>query len=138
MNGFRRSCVSAEHGADRLLPRAAHPAQMQAMSHSATDVTAIVVSFDSEQVLPACLAALAGEGVAAIVVDNASADTSADVAARSGARVLRNERNEGYGRANNQGIGAATTPFVLIVNPDLEIQAGAVAALLAAAEATST
>ncbi len=123
-----------ERGADRLLPRAARPVQMQAMSLSPTDVTAIVVSFDSAEVLPACLSALAGEGVATIVVDNASGDASVAIAARHGARVLRNERNEGYGRANNQGVRAATTPFVLIVNPDLEIQPGAVAALLAAAQ----
>ena len=123
-----------ERGADRLLPRAARPVQMQAMSLSPTDVTAIVVSFDSADVLPACLSALAGEGVGAIVVDNASGDASAEIAVRHGARILRNDRNEGYGRANNQGVRAATTPFVLIVNPDLEIQPGAVAALLAAAQ----
>jgi N-acetylglucosaminyl-diphospho-decaprenol L-rhamnosyltransferase len=102
---------------------------------SAAAITAIVVSFDSAQVLPACLDALAGEGVSAIVVDNASSDASAEIAAQHGARVLRNERNEGYGRANNLGAGAAATPFILIVNPDLEMQPGAVAALLAAAEA---
>lgn len=108
---------------------------MQAMSFSAADITAIVVSYDSAQVLPSCLAALAGEGVHIIVVDNASADASAEIAAEQGAQILRNARNEGYGRANNRGARAATTPFVLIVNPDLEVQPGAIAALLAAAEA---
>ena len=108
---------------------------MQAMSFSAADITAIVVSYDSAEVLPSCLAALAVEGVSAIVVDNASADASAAVAVQQGAQVLRNTCNEGYGRANNCGVRAAATAFVLIVNPDLEIQPGAVAALLAAAEA---
>ncbi|MBN9451000.1 MAG: glycosyltransferase family 2 protein [Bosea sp.] len=102
---------------------------------SAAAITAIVVSFDSAQVLPACLDSLAREGVPAIVVDNASGDASTEIAARHGALVLRNERNEGYGRANNLGAHAATTPFILIVNPDLEMQPGAVAALLSAAEA---
>ncbi|MFC5418506.1 glycosyltransferase [Bosea eneae] len=105
------------------------------MSPSSADVTAIVVSFDSAQVLPACLSALAGEGIEAIVVDNASGDASVEIAERHGAQVLRNARNEGYGRANNRGARAAATPFILIVNPDLEVQPGAVAALLAAAEA---
>lgn len=108
---------------------------MLAMSPSSADVTAIVVSFDSAQVLPACLSALAGEGIEAIVVDNASGDASVEIAERYGAQVLRNARNEGYGRANNRGARAAATPFILIVNPDLEVQPGAVAALLAAAEA---
>lgn len=101
---------------------------------SASPITAIVVAYDSAEVLPACLSALAGEGVTAIVVDNASGDGSADLARAHGARVLVNARNEGYGRANNQGVAASTTPYVLIVNPDVEIRPGSITALLAAAE----
>lgn len=108
---------------------------MRPMRYSPADITAIVVSYDSAEVLPGCLGALAAEGVAALVVDNASGDGSAEVAAGQGATVLKNSLNEGYGRANNRGAWAATTPFILIVNPDLELQSGAVAALLAAAEA---
>lgn len=101
---------------------------------SAQSVTAIVVAYDSAHALPECLAALNHEGVATIVVDNASGDGSAEVAAAHGARVIRNAANQGYGRGNTIGIAAATTPYVLIVNPDLVMGEGAVAALLAAAE----
>jgi N-acetylglucosaminyl-diphospho-decaprenol L-rhamnosyltransferase len=101
---------------------------------SASPITAIVVAYDSAQVLPACLSALAGEGVPAIVIDNASGDASAEIARAHGASVIVNARNEGYGRANNQGVAASATPYVLIINPDVEIRPGAVAALLAAAE----
>lgn len=97
-------------------------------------VTAIVVAYDSADVLPACLAALADEGVSAIVIDNASTDASREIARRHGATVIANPRNEGYGRANNVGIAACTTSFALIVNPDLVVEPGAVVALLAAAE----
>lgn len=100
----------------------------------AAAITAIVVSYDSAEVLPACLDALAGEGVPAIVVDNASGDDSRAIAEAKGARVIANARNEGYGRANNIGVAAAETPYVLIVNPDLELGQGAAAALLATAE----
>ncbi|HEY5796697.1 MAG TPA: glycosyltransferase family 2 protein [Bosea sp. (in: a-proteobacteria)] len=100
----------------------------------ASPITAIVVAYDSAEVLPACLSALAGEGVAAVVVDNASGDASADIARAHGATVIANMRNEGYGRANNQGVAASATPYVLIVNPDIEVRPGAIAALLAAAE----
>ena len=100
----------------------------------AAAITAIVVSYDSAEVLPACLDALAGESVPAIVVDNASGDDSRAIAAKRGARVIANARNEGYGRANNLGVAAADTPYVLIVNPDLELKPGAAAALLEAAE----
>ncbi|MGQ3282315.1 glycosyltransferase family 2 protein [Bosea sp. (in: a-proteobacteria)] len=101
---------------------------------AASLITAIVVSHDSAEVLPACLSALAAEGVPAIVVDNASGDASASVAREHGATVIASPRNEGYGRANNRGVNASTTPFVLIVNPDVEMRAGAVAALLEAAQ----
>ncbi len=99
----------------------------------ANAITAIVVSHDSAEVLPACLAALAGEGVPTIVVDYASGDDSCVVAAQRGARVIANARNEGYGLGNNIGIATAATPYVLVVNPDLELRPGAAAALLEAA-----
>lgn len=96
-------------------------------------VTAIVVAYDSAHALPDCLGALGREGVRSIVVDNASADGSADLATRLGAEVIACGVNEGYGRANNRGVAAAATPFVLIINPDVVLDAGAVGALLAAA-----
>jgi GT2 family glycosyltransferase len=98
------------------------------------DVAAIVVAFDSAALLPDCLDALAAAGVRAIVVDNASEDDGAAIAERIGARVMRNATNEGYGRANNAGVRAAETPLVLIVNPDVVVEKGTVAALVAAAE----
>ena len=65
----------------------------------------------AQGVLPACLAALAARGVPTIVVDNASRDESADRRReRSWRAVLRNARNEGYGRANNLGVARAPRP----------------------------
>lgn len=96
-------------------------------------VEAIVVAFDSAEVLPACLDALAREGVPAIVVDNASADGTAEVARAHGARVIRNAANEGYGRANNIGLRAAASGLVLVLNPDIVLDPGAVQALVDAA-----
>lgn len=97
-------------------------------------LVAIVVAHDSAAVLPGCLAALAGQHVPAIVVDNASRDASAAVAEAAGAQVIRNARNEGYGRANNRGVRAAeTAEHILIVNPDVVLRPGAVDALLEAA-----
>ena len=82
------------------------------------------MAFDSAHALPACLDALRVAGVPAIVVDNASGDDGAAVAERHGAKVLRNARNEGYGRANNAGIRAArvvvTTLPTRVNKPDWE------------------
>ena len=97
-------------------------------------LAAVVVTHDSAAVLPDCLAALAREHVPAIVVDNASADASAALAEAAGARVLKNARNEGYGRANDRGIHAAGSALVLVVNPDVTLRPGCADALCAAAE----
>ncbi|MBP2157870.1 MULTISPECIES: glycosyltransferase family 2 protein [Asticcacaulis] len=96
-------------------------------------LTAVVVTYNSAAVLPACLTALHRAGVRAIVVDNGSTDDSAVIAAAMGAIVIRNRRNLGYGRANNIGVRAATTEHVLICNPDATVSPEAVSALLEAA-----
>ncbi|MFL5034693.1 MAG: glycosyltransferase family 2 protein [Microvirga sp.] len=101
---------------------------------SRLDATAIVVAHDSEGVLPACLAALDRDRVPTLVVDNASADRSAAVAEEHACAVLRIAQNEGYGRAANLGARACETAFILIMNPDIVLDAGAVPALLEAAE----
>lgn len=100
---------------------------------SSGSVTAIVVSFDSAHALPECLGALKVDGVPVIVVDNASTDETVTIAEGQGATVIRNARNEGYGRANNIGVRAAESEFILVVNPDCIVDKGAVAALLDAA-----
>jgi N-acetylglucosaminyl-diphospho-decaprenol L-rhamnosyltransferase len=97
-------------------------------------VTAVVVAYDSARLLPACVEALSRQGLRVIVVDNASEDDSAAVAQRLGATVIRNRRNEGYGRANNRGARAATSEIILIVNPDVILAEGAARCLAEAAE----
>jgi glycosyltransferase involved in cell wall biosynthesis len=52
-----------------------------------------------------------------IVVDNGSTDGSADIAARHGARIVR-EPSPGYGSALMAGIEAAQAPFVIMADAD--------------------
>lgn len=92
-------------------------------------LVAIIVVRDSAAVLPSCLAALQREGVEAIVVDNASTDASAKIAEEAGARVIRNAKNQGYGRAMNIGMRAARQPTCLLLNPDLVLAPGSMEAL---------
>jgi GT2 family glycosyltransferase len=98
-------------------------------------VCAVVVSFNTRDHLLRCLASLATVGLPLqiVVVDNASADGSADaVAARfPAARLLRNRENVGFGRASNQGIAVADAAYVLLLNSDAEVRPGAVEALVA-------
>lgn len=95
--------------------------------------TAILVAFDSAAVIGRALASLP-PGLPAIVVDNASRDDGAAIARAAGALVLRRQRNEGFGRANNEGLTAAETPFALLLNPDATLEPGCLEALIAVAE----
>lgn len=90
-------------------------------------VTVIVVSFNTRELLRECLASLP-QTVEVVVVDNASTDGSADMVAKDfpKVRLIRNERNRGFGRANNQGIAVATGELVLLLNSDARATEGAI------------
>jgi len=120
------------------------------MSGGAPELSIVILSWNTreltrkclESVLPPVAAASAGPGGAAagtaappfevIVVENGSGDGSAEMVARDfpSVRLLRNEKNEGYARGNNQGIALATAPFVLLLNSDTEVRPGALATLV--------
>jgi GT2 family glycosyltransferase len=97
-------------------------------------VVAVVVAHNSAKSLPDCLQALAGQ-VPVVVVDNASSDGSVEAARQGGAFVILNTMNEGYGRANNQGVCAAeNAQWCLILNPDAVLDHNCLSLLLRAAE----
>ncbi|MGE5540369.1 MAG: glycosyltransferase family 2 protein [Gemmatimonas sp.] len=98
-------------------------------------VTAVAVAYRSAEVIGACVRSVA-KARAVIVVDNASDDDSAAAAraALPSTVVVSNPVNQGFGRANNQGAALAETEFVLFINPDAELQPGAVEHLVAAAD----
>jgi GT2 family glycosyltransferase len=98
--------------------------------------TVILVTYNSAAVIGAALASLPAD-MPAIVVDNASADGSADIAEAAGATVIRRQANAGFGVANDDGWRAAATDWVLFLNPDARLREGAIDALLAAAETLS-
>jgi GT2 family glycosyltransferase len=87
-------------------------------------ISVVVVNWNRRELLRACLESLArqrGADFETIVVDNGSADGSADLAEREfGARVIRNRENRGFCAANNQGIAAAQGEFIALLNNDAE------------------
>lgn len=95
--------------------------------------TIITVTYNSEAVIGAMIASVP-DAVRLIVVDNKSTDASADIAARSGAVVVRLHENKGFGRACNEGAALADTEFVFFLNPDAVLSPGCVDALEAAAD----
>lgn len=102
------------------------------------DITAIIVAYNSTTALPGCLAALRDNGVAKIViVDNGSSDNVAawlDMHAPH-VKLVRHTQNQGFGRAMNAGVAAATTEWCLLINPDARLEVGAVDTLLPVARA---
>lgn len=107
-----------------------------AMSPTLADLTVIVVTYNSAH----CIAALA-PALATLphvtIVDNASNDDTAKVATRAlpNALVLRNERNLGFGAANNRALHQVATSHALLLNPDCLPTAEFLQGMLAAAAA---
>ena len=89
-------------------------------------ISVVVVNWNRRELLRACLVSLArqsGVSFETIVVDNGSADGSADLAEREfGAQVIRNFENRGFCAANNQGIAAARGEFIALLNNDAEAE----------------
>ena len=88
-------------------------------------VTAVIVTYNSENVINSCLEALSkvAPQVSTVVVDNASSDRTVDlVRARVGARLIANDKNRGFAAAVNQGAReAGGNDFILLLNPDAEL-----------------
>jgi GT2 family glycosyltransferase len=104
-------------------------------------VAAAIVNYNSGPDLRQALESIAGDVAGgpweAVVVDNASDDGSAEVAAGFGApvRLVRNRENVGFGRGVNQAVSASSAPFVLVMNPDCRLTPGSLAAMRAELEA---
>ena len=89
--------------------------------------------------MPACLDSIARQRDARwelIVVDNASADSSAELAAQFSpkATVIRNAENTGFCTAHNQAIRASKGSYYLPINPDVVLQPDYIATLVSALE----
>ncbi|MBS1716131.1 MAG: glycosyltransferase family 2 protein [Armatimonadetes bacterium] len=90
-------------------------------------VTVIVVSYNTADKLERCLAAV-GQDHPVIVVDNASSDGSVEMARMKfpWVRLIANEKNLGFGAANNQGLRECKTPLALLLNSDAYADPGAI------------
>src|SRR5579859_7663377 len=112
------------------------PSQVSASPRTAAELSVVIVTWNSGQVLLDCLRSLHENPPSVawevIVVDNGSSDGSlAAVRARHPwVRIIENPRNRGLAAANNQGILASSAPFVLISNPDVLYRPGSVDAQL--------
>ena len=101
---------------------------------SRPDLSIVLLAIDEEQnlatLLPEISRVVRGIGVSSevIVVDGGSRDDTVGVAARCGARVIRQGR-PGYGEALRTGFAAAEGAYVVTMDADLSHEAGVIAHL---------
>ncbi|MEA2340894.1 MAG: hypothetical protein QOG11_971 [Solirubrobacteraceae bacterium] len=107
-------------------------------------VDTLIVSYGTRDELRECLrsvlsASAAGRDVEVrvSVLDNGSADGSADMVAREFpvVRLIRSPVNLGFGIANDRLAATSTATHLLLLNPDTRVQGPLVGPLLAALEA---
>jgi N-acetylglucosaminyl-diphospho-decaprenol L-rhamnosyltransferase len=105
------------------------------MTRAFSQVTVVTVTYNSSAIVDA-LARTLDRFQNVVVIDNASRDGTATALMQRlpHARVIGNTINLGFGPANNQAVGMADTPYVLLLNPDCDIHVEALQQLLESAE----
>ncbi len=108
------------------------------------EISVLIVVWNQAHLTLRCLRALHGElasaaaGFEVILVDNASSDDTERLLSHvDGLRVARNQRNEGFLRACNQGASLARGRALLLLNSDAFVRPGALGAALATLDSAS-
>lgn len=102
------------------------------MSH----LSIIIVTWNSQEFIEKCLQSiLEAKGsidLETIVVDNASQDGTIKIIEKfkPEVRLISNQTNFGYARGNNQGIDVAKGEYILLLNPDVELQKNTLSLML--------
>lgn len=99
-------------------------------------VSAVIIAYQGVRFIPDCLRTVAAELAdyrhEIIVVDNYSTDGTREFIETRypEVKLIRNERNEGFARAVNQGIKASQYEYVWLLNQDIRIRPGCLATLV--------
>jgi len=94
---------------------------------STLDVSVCIVNWNVEKLLKACLDSVYKNtkdiSFEVIVVDNNSSDGSVSMVRNDFPQVklISNDHNAGFTKANNQAIGMSKGKYVMLLNPDTEI-----------------
>jgi O-antigen biosynthesis protein len=100
------------------------------------DLTVIIVSYNVSSFLDQTLMTVeeSAQGIEheVFVVDNASADDSADMVRRKYPQVklIENKDNLGFAKANNQALKLAKGRYILLLNPDTVLRADTIPAMI--------
>lgn len=101
------------------------------------DLSVLIVSYNTRELLRGCLTSVIStlnlkSDCELLVVDNASADGSAAMVQRAfpQVRLLANERNRGFAAGSNQAMQSSSGRYVMLLNPDTVVRAGALGSMM--------
>jgi GT2 family glycosyltransferase len=96
------------------------------------DLSVIIVNWNTKNLLCQCLDSLNQVAkkveMEIFVVDNGSMDGSGEVVRKRfpGVKLVENQMNLGFAKANNQALRLSKEKYVLLLNPDTQIKRGAI------------
>jgi GT2 family glycosyltransferase len=107
------------------LPEVKSPKIFKSGSEPCPDVSIVIVTWNAQHLVVQCLASIAqmsrGASTEIIVVDNASSDCTPEMIRRQfpEIRLIANEANLGFAKANNIGIAASRGKYICLINSDV-------------------
>lgn len=102
-------------------------------SLSLSDVTVVSVCYKSDELIADMISTIP-EATPIVLVDNGKTNSFANLPADRNIRIVQLGDNLGFGRGCNAGAAEAHTPWILFLNPDARLKAGAIEAFLEAVD----
>ena len=136
-NGARSAAFDLWRYTRRPLPPAVTSPTVAVPLRAGATVAAVVVEYHSGEALPACLDSLRSSGVDEIVVvDNGAAggESGPPPDLPAGVRWVPSPDNPGFGAGVNRGAATVSADLLLICNPDILLEPGALDVLRSALE----
>ena len=92
------------------------------MKQTNCKVSMIIVTYNSKQYIKVCIESIIRQNYSTeiIVIDNCSRDGTVEFVIQNYpfVKIIKNEKNFGYGTGNNLGVKYAKTENIIILNPD--------------------
>ena len=107
-----------------------------AKENTQIDLSIIIINWNTKDLLLACLGSLSQQQInyktEIIVVDNASSDGSPEIVNKNyqHVKLIRNDMNLGFGKANNIGIKQSRGRYVCLLNSDVRVLPGCMESLI--------
>ena len=95
-------------------------------------ISIIITTYNSERYIESCIKSIIDQRYTLkslfeiIVIDNSSTDSTVNIIRNNFPQVLLidNDKNPGYGSANNLGVSLAKGEYLIIINPDTVVEEG--------------